>query len=278
MNHRTPASATPIHLVAGIPVSSLKIMYLISHHWSRGLHHCNSRTIDHAINKNESMNETTNVGGISNDIAPKPRNRITYIRNECQTPGIVDLIFMGTFFFAFFFFSENMNVGYHWELHVSVTRSGIVPAFRTLLLPDVVLDDARRVIGTLADLPAIEVFEPRTQRAVHVMVLSGKAVLSMVAEWVELVSPVAIKVEPLCGGVRAGGRGAQSVVVVVVGVRMAVEQRIPEWTAVGLVMEKTPWQDVVVHAWSGVHGVRAHGGVNDGLKLGLASGLRGFCR
>jgi hypothetical protein len=106
MNHRTPASATPIHLVAGIPVSSLKIMYLISHHWSRGLHLCNSRTIDHAINKNESMNETTNVGGISNDIAPKPRNRITDIRNECQTPGIVDLIFMGTFFFRFFLFQQ----------------------------------------------------------------------------------------------------------------------------------------------------------------------------
>ena len=112
----------------------------------------------------------------------------------------------------------------------------------------------------------IKVFEARPERSIDVVILPGEAVLARVAERVELVAPVALEMEPFRRGGGVGGRGAEDVVVVVVGVGVCVQQGVPEGAAVGLVVEEAPGEDVGVDAGGGVHGVRAHGRVDDRLS------------
>lgn len=153
-----------------------------------------------------------------------------------------------------------------------ISISPLSPSLRSRILVYPVLDHARRAIGTLTHLMTIQMLEPRSQRSIDVVILTGEAVLSGITQRVEFVAPVAFVVEPFCRGGGVGGWGAEGVVYVVVGVCVCVQERVPEGTAVGLVVEEAPWEDVGVDARCGVHGVGSHGGVDDGLFV-LALGI-----
>ena len=112
---------------------------------------------------------------------------------------------------------------------------------------------------------SVEVFETRPQWPIHVMILPREAVLSTVSQWVEFVAPVAVEVEPLGrrGGAECGC--SEGVVGVIVCIRVRVQTGIPKRSAIGFVVEQTPWQDIVVDSGGGVHCMTAFGGIDDWL-------------
>lgn len=73
-----------------------------------------------------------------------------------------------------------------------------VPSRASFVFSDPVLDHARGSIRALAYLVSVQVLESGPEGTVHVVVLTGEAVLACVTEWVELVAPVAAEVEPFC--------------------------------------------------------------------------------
>lgn len=73
------------------------------------------------------------------------------------------------------------------------------------------------LVIALADLLPSQILETRTKRAVDIVVLAHKTILSWIAKLVELVTPVAIKEEPSGGCLWRQVRASQIVTLVVVG-------------------------------------------------------------
>lgn len=69
------------------------------------------------------------------------------------------------------------------------------------------------------------------------MVLTSEAVLTWIGKRIKLVSPMALEIEPSNGCVGSLGRGSQLVVLIIISVAMNVESGIPEWAAVGDVVQ-----------------------------------------
>lgn len=107
--------------------------------------------------------------------------------------------------------------------------------------------------SALADIIPAQVLELRTCWSVDVVVLAGKTVLARVGERVVFVAPVAGVVEPVDGCFGRMDRCAEDLRGVVVDEGVGVLGWVPQRAAVGLVVEESPWQDVRVEAWGGVH-------------------------
>lgn len=152
------------------------------------------------------FNNTNKQGkgrGISKEcIAPIATNRKLnesreVSRNKVQTPGII-IIMLST--------TDRNRDKKRWKgLIVGLAWATIDPSFRALFLPDIVLDRAGVLVAALTHFAAVEVLESGSEWPVHVVVLSGEPVLSVIAERVEFVAPVSVEIEPFGWGVGAGG-------------------------------------------------------------------------
>lgn len=91
------------------------------------------------------------------------------------------------------------------RLILSLARATVYPSFWALFLPYIVFDRARVLIAALTHLATVEVLESGSERPIHVVILSGETVLSVVAERVEFVAPMPVEVEPFSWGVGTGG-------------------------------------------------------------------------
>lgn len=94
--------------------------------------------------------------------------------------------------------------------------SKAAPAFGPFRFTNVVLDHTRVPVGTLTDFAAIKMLKAWTQRSIHIMVLTCKAVLPTISKGIKFVAPVAVEVEPFCGRIGAGGGCTEFIVIIVI--------------------------------------------------------------
>ena len=89
-------------------------------------------------------------------------------------------------------------------------------------------------------------FESGAKGTIDVMVLAGKAVLSVVIQWVKFVAPFPCKVEPWGGSVGCSIGSAQRIGDIVVRVCESIERRIPKRAAIGFVVKNSERENVRV--------------------------------
>lgn len=111
----------------------------------------------------------------------------------------------------------------------------------------------------------IEVLETRSEGSVDIVILASETVLSSIAQGVELISPMTIEVEPFGWSGRIGRRGTQGIINMIICISMRIQQGVPERTAIGLIVQQAPWQDVRVDARRSVHRMCSHGRVDHRL-------------
>jgi len=168
--------------------------------------------------------------------------------------------------------SKNASVMSSLGLVGSVPIAGLqTPDFITASEP--VLDHARRGVGALTDLLSVQMLELGPDGSIHVVVLSGKAILPFVVQRIEFVAPMTGIVEPFgrCTGSEVGRPQCFSLIVVCVCVR--VQSGIPERTAVSYVVEYSPGEDIRMGARRRVHGVRTIRGIDNGPLSDLLHGV-----
>ena len=89
-------------------------------------------------------------------------------------------------------------------------------------------------------------FESGAKGAIDVMVLAGKAVLSVVAQWVVFVAPFPCKVEPWGRSVGCSIGSAQRIGNMVVRVCERIESRIPKRASIGFVVKDSERENIRV--------------------------------
>lgn len=108
-------------------------------------------------------------------------------------------------------------------------------------------------------------FEPWAKWTVDVMILAGKAVLSVVIHWIELVAPFSRKVKPLSGSIGCSIGSAQCIRNIVIRVSERVKSRIPKRAAICFIVEDSEREDIWVCTGRCVHCVGAHCRIDNGL-------------
>lgn len=98
----------------------------------------------------------------------------------------------------------------------------------------------------LAYFSSAEMFEPGAKGTVDVMVLAGKAVLSVVIQWVEFVAPFPCEVEPWGGSVGCSIGSAQRIGYIIVRVCERIQSRIPKRAAIGFVVKDSERENIRV--------------------------------
>lgn len=92
---------------------------------------------------------------------------------------------------------------------------------------------------TLTDLLTAKVLEPRAEGSVDIVVLSENPVLTRIVQRIELIAPVADKVEPIARCLWSVVGASNVIVDVIIGVCVEVLTRVPEGTTVSPILEDT---------------------------------------
>jgi len=88
--------------------------------------------------------------------------------------------------------------------------------------PKPVVDDTGSTVWTSADLLSIQILEFGAEWAIDIVILPSKAILSSVIQRVELVPPMAGKVEPARRSARRNVRRTQRSILIVVSICVGV--------------------------------------------------------
>ena len=109
-------------------------------------------------------------------------------------------------------------------------------------------------------------FELWTQRAIDVMILASKPILSVVIQWIKFVAPFPREVKPLSRGVGCSIGSGQRISDMIVSVCENIEGRIPKRAAICFVVEDSEREDIWVCTWSCIHCMGANCRINDRLS------------
>jgi hypothetical protein len=154
------------------------------------------------------------------------------------------------------------------------SSSWIVPSSTNTTLSSAALVEDIKTTGTdltvaiaLANLLATQVLEPRAKRAIDIVVLARKSVLSWITKRIMLVAPVSAEVEPVERRVRRHRTSAENIRSGVVRKGVCVQHRIPERAAIRDVVKQSPWQHIGMHAGCGIHGMGTSSRVYNRLDM-----------
>ena len=117
----------------------------------------------------------------------------------------------------------------------------------------------------MANISSPQMFESWAEGTSDVVILAGKAVLSVVIQWIEFVTPFSREVEPLSGSVGCSIGRAQCIRNMIVRVSQRVKSRIPKGTTISLVMEDSKRENIRVCAWRCIHCVGTNCRIDNGL-------------
>ena len=109
-----------------------------------------------------------------------------------------------------------------------------------------IFDVARISVASLAYISSPQMFEPWPKWTIDVMILAGEAVLSVVIQWIEFVSPFSCEVKPLSRSVGCSIGSAQRIRNMIVRVCETIKSGIPKRAAICFVVEDSKRQDVRV--------------------------------
>lgn len=87
-------------------------------------------------------------------------------------------------------------------------------------------------------------FESWAKGTIDVVIFTGKAVLSVVAQWIEFVAPFPREIEPLSGGVGCSIGSVQRISHMIVRVHMRIKSRVPKRAAICFVVEDSEREDI----------------------------------